>query len=543
LVRQALIEVRKVVNAILRELVYGQGHTLERIHIELAREVKGTAMQRAKRSKEMRDRERQRSAIADRLRDDGIRPTRDAISRYLLWEEQGHVCIYSGQTISRAQLFEGGNISIDHILPRSRSLDDSAMNKVLCLRDENEKKGDRTPAEWLAGMHPEKYEQMLQRARKLPYRKFQRFYREDVELDEFLARQFVDTTYITSQVRGYVQSIAPDVQCTKGQHTAELRHQWGLESVLQELGDSPAWVAASELRPGEKNRLDHRHHAVDAILIALTNRTRLQELAALWRRRGSGDRRATSPEPWPHFRACVEGALRSINVSHRVRRKISGALHADTTYGQFSTGEEDGTHKEYVYRKPVESLSTSLVTKIRDRAVRELVENRLREHGIKPGRGGGKIPADVWKEPLILKGKRGGSGTIVRKVRICIRSDSIRPIRGGKAYIEPANTHHICLFEVPQPAGETSRDAVYVSMLEAAEIIREQHRYPEANALRNAVGCMLRWRGVGSPRGAHVATSRGTPAHTLGDFQCATRRAAHQFIAHSLSAQSHAVLG
>ncbi|MGC8639911.1 MAG: type II CRISPR RNA-guided endonuclease Cas9, partial [Isosphaeraceae bacterium] len=162
LVRQAVHEVRKLVNALIRR--WGKPNA---IHIELAREVQGGLAQRQAYSKKIHERERQREAAAQEIREWGHKPTREAIQRFLLWKEQREECLYSGRTISPNQLF-GGEVDIDHLLPYSRSLDDSMQNKVVCFKAENQAKGDRTVHEWLAEGDPEKYEEILQRARRLP---------------------------------------------------------------------------------------------------------------------------------------------------------------------------------------------------------------------------------------------------------------------------------------------------------------------------------------------------------------------------------------
>jgi CRISPR-associated endonuclease Csn1 len=465
LVRQALHEVRKVVNAVLRELVYKDGHTLTRIHIELAREVRGTAEQRRKLSLDMRDREAARADAADRIREYGVKPTRDAIDRYLLWKEQDENCVYSGRQIGVAQLF-GGEVDIDHVLPYPRSLDDSLMNKVVCFRSENSQgvnpsaKGDRTPHEWLAASDPQKYEQVLQRARHLPYPKLKRFYQESVELTDFFARQFVDTAYITTQVHQYVQCLGATVLCPKGQHTAQLRWHWGLERVLSELSDSPAWQAASDLRPGEKNRADHRHHAIDAVVIALTNQSRLQQLAGIRRAGGTETTGEVLSDPWPHFRQTIKDAVAQVKVSHRVSRRVSGALHEDTIYGPTNTAGV------YTYRKPLASLTPPMIDDIRDPAIRRLVAQRLQAHGIDPATAK-KIPAEVWKLPLCMP-----SGIPVKKVRLLKRDESIRAIRGGTACVKPGSLHHLCLFELPGAKGRPEREAIFVTMLDALDRVR-----------------------------------------------------------------------
>lgn len=449
LVRHALHEVRKVVNAILRDLVYNHGHKLANIHIELAREIKGTAEQRRQQSFDMRDREAQRDLVADEIRKHGDKVTREKIERYRLWEEQSRLCIYSGLPISLVQLL-GGEIDIDHILPRPRSLDDSFSNLVVCFRKENADKGDRTPYEWLANSNPAKFEQVLQRATRLPYNKAKRFRQPTVSLDDFFARQFVDTTYITTQVQQYVRCLGADVVSTKGQHTADLRWHWGLDSVLRHDG--------LEL----KNRDDHRHHAVDAIVIALTNRSRLQQLAGIRRRGGTEQTGEAMPEPWPEFRPAVEETVNQINVSHRVQRKVKGALHKDTIYGTTAVSGE------FVVRKPIEVLTPAMIDEIRDPTIKLLVVNRLRERGIEQG-SKEKLPKDLWKEPLRMK-----SGVPVRKVRLIRRDRTIQPIRGGAANVKPGSIHHLCLFEFKDTRGKTKRDAVFVSMLEAINRLKDK---------------------------------------------------------------------
>jgi len=470
LVRQALYQVRQLVNGIIKE--YGKPAA---IHVELAREVKGTAEQRAKQSWEMREREQYRAAVAERIgKELGIRPRRSDIERYLLWEEQGKMCMYCGEPISLAQLF-GGDVDVDHILPYPRSLDDSRMNKVVVFRSENQAKGDRTPFEWLAATDPDKYEQVLQRAAKLPLKirnaKRLKFSVETLELTEFIERQLNDTKYITRKVAEYVECLGVDIVCTKGACTSDLRHFWGLDTVLR--GDGLAL----------KNREDHRHHAVDAVVIALTDRRRLQALA---RMRQSGE---ALELPWEDFRLDVEGSINAINVSHRVERRVSGALHEETLYGPtakaWKGGAEtrrdvDGVVKErpwatgwveeegaFSYRKPLAGLTAAMVPEIRDRVVRDLVADRLKAHGVEPD-SNKAIPVSVWKEPLCMP-----SGTVIKKVRLIRRDETIKPIRSGQACVKTGSNHHVCIFEFEE-RGKKKREGVWVSMMEAARRVRDK---------------------------------------------------------------------
>lgn len=468
-VKRALVELRKLVNAIIRE--YGRP---DAIHVEMARSVQMGAEKRKEYNSRIRAREAEREKAAEAVRKLGVAVRRDSITRYLLWEEQSHECLYCGKPISQQQLF-GGEGDVDHILPYSRCLDDSHMNKVACHRDCNHKKGQRTPYEWLAASDPDQYARVCQHAASLlhrglmPYPKYRRFLQKELELDNFIARQLTDTGYITRATVEYLRLLFEkdhDVVGLKGQLTAELRWQWGLDTILAEMPDSPAWTENGDLRPGEKNRSDHRHHAIDALVVALTNRSRLHRLSKLMARGGARKHGEILDEPWPQFRESVVERLRTVKVSHRVERKVRGALHEETLYGPT---EKPG---EWVVRKPVEALSPAEVERIRDAAIREIVLKRLREHGIDVGRG--KKP-DSKKMSAALTNVVMPSGVPVKKVRITKPDQTIQPLRNGgadHAYVKPGSMHHLVIFEHPDKKKRT-RSAVFVSMLEATKRLNE----------------------------------------------------------------------
>lgn len=463
-VKRTLTEVRKVVNAIVRE--YGKP---DEVHLEMARSVQMGSEKRKEYNKAIRDREADRENVAEKLRENGIRVTRDSILKYQLWEQQGHECIYSGKPISVEKLFgEGGGVDVDHILPYQRTLDDSQMNKVVCLRTSNADKGKQTPYEWLASANPEQYEQVCQRAGKLmrsgkmPYTKYKRFIQRELELDKFIARQLTDTSYITKATLEYLKCLfdkTHDVLGLKGQLTAELRWQWGLDTILEELPDSPAWRENHpDLRPGEKNRADHRHHAIDAVVIALTNRSRLHQLSDIVKRGGARAHGEVLEEPWPTLREDVVQTIKKTNVSHRVERKVAGKLHEETLYGPTPTPGE------WVVRKPVTSLSPNEIERIRDLEIRKIVLDALSAAGVDVGK---KINSKTMEE--VLSKLRMPSGVPIKKVRLTKPDQTIQPVRSGRpdqAFVKPGSTHHLCIFEWVEN-GKTKRDAEFVTMLEA----------------------------------------------------------------------------
>ena len=433
IVRQALVEVRKVVNAVIRE--YGKP---TRIHVELAREAKKSLQQRDEIRFENAKRRKRREAAAEEIEELGHKATPPAIRRYLLWQEQDGFCAYSARKISPLKLF-GGEVDVDHILPRWRSLDDSMANKVVCFHDENDRKGDQTPREWLEGKDPEKYERVLRLAEKLPYNKRRKFLLKDIELDDFVNRQLTDTAYISRCVTQYLRCLGTEIVTPRGQMTADLRYFWGLNSILDPQGR------------GKKNRADHRHHAIDAIVIALTDRKRLHALA--------NDRGKDVSPPWEAFWKDAKRAVAKINVSHRVQRRLHGALHDEFFYGatqkrtdqtQAPAGEQrpwanawvEQTNA-YVRRKPVTEIrNRKHLDKVRDPTIRGILKAHLRERGLDPDQSGAYPPAAFKGENTP---RMPTSGVPIKKVRMLDESETIRSAseRRSYQYVKPDNNHHI----------------------------------------------------------------------------------------------------
>ncbi len=213
-VTRSLTELRKVVNAILRE----HGKPAE-IHIELARELKKPKWAREASTKKNRENQKARSEAARRIISEaGIpSPARNDIRKYLLAEECHWECPYTGRTISMRSLFSEPQFDIEHILPFSRSLDDSFFNVTLCAIEENRnRKGNKTPYEAYSG-DTDNYGRVLERVsrfigdRSSAAEKLRRFKMtpDEVEarLADFTARQLGDTAYASS-LAGKVFGIA-----------------------------------------------------------------------------------------------------------------------------------------------------------------------------------------------------------------------------------------------------------------------------------------------------------------------------------------------
>lgn len=456
-------ELRKVVNNLIS--VYGQP---DRIRVEVAREVGKSARERAEELKRNREREKERKNAADDLRRQGIaEPNRDHVEKWLLWRECNRQCPYTGKMIDFGALFHQGEFQVEHIWPRWRSLDDSFLNKTLCCRTFNQKKANRTPYEAL-GHDPAAWEAALKRVRDFAGPsgrvsvKARRFAATEIP-DDFAARQLTDTGYAARQAVDFLKMLFPDlgqasevrVATLSGRVTSRLRHNWGLNAILSETG--------------EKTRADHRHHAIDALVAALAHPGYTQRLSGWFQARDSASPQplpALDP-PFPNVRALAAAKAQEIVVSHRVRRKVSGALHKDTTYGDAGPAEASGgiAYHWFVTRKPLEALTPKLLANDEawpDAHVRDTLRVWVADHG------GDLKKAFAGAYPTVSDG-----GAPIRKVRIRVKQQRKLMAKLKNGYADLGNNHHVNVYIKPdgKPAFEV------ISLLNAANRLRVgQHK-------------------------------------------------------------------
>lgn len=445
-VQKALFEVRKVVNAIVRR--YGAP---DAIRIELARDLRMSRTQLQESERERRRRTLDNEKIRQRLIDEiGLMsPSPADIEKFKLWEEVQETCPYSGEVIPASQLFTAA-VEVEHIIPFSRCLDDSFQNKTIALSSANKNKGNRTPYEMFLG-DENGFALLLQRIAKLSPAKRRRFEQKEVVLNEFVSRQLNDTRYISRLVKDYVAQLGTKVEVGRGQLTALLRHTYGLNRILSIDGS------------GEKNRADHRHHAVDAVVVALTSPSLLCRVSTASARRseGMGRVRVELPLPWPTLRSDLEQQLERMVVSHAAQRRISGAFHEGTAYGLL---QDEGEWLVLRVRKPLSSLTQKQAQNIVDPIIRAAVLERLR---------GGSGASKEFATPLQLP-----DGSIVRRVRIAVRKSRSSTLAVQDAFGRPykyfllGNNHHAAIYEKP---GIHDRDVKIVSTFEAARRVRRSN--------------------------------------------------------------------
>lgn len=339
-----LNELRKVVNALIKRY----GHPSEVI-VEVARELKLSREKKQEIQKEQKARqELNEQLVADACSALGLTRTnldkakrRELSQKMQLWVElnpkdvAARRCPYTGEQISIERLLSN-EVEIEHILPFSMTLDDSLNNKTVALRRANRDKGNRAPYQAF-GEEPSPgydYAAILERAALMPREKTKRFapdgYQRWLKEDkDFLARALNDTAYLSRIAKEYLSLICPpnQVRAIPGRMTAMLRGKFGLNSLL----------SGSDL----KNRNDHRHHALDAAVVGITDQGLLQRFAtaSASARLKQLDRLVEEmPLPWPTYREHVERALVSIIVSHKPDHGYQGAMHEETAWGLRENG-------------------------------------------------------------------------------------------------------------------------------------------------------------------------------------------------------------
>ena len=457
IVFKALCEVRKVVNAIIRE--HGRP---DEIRVEMARDLKLTKMQKEAVMKQQninkKANEMAEAFYREHFNLENISGT-DKL-KYRLWREAGERCPFTGRPIPATSLLDDGAVDIEHIIPYSRCFDDSYMNKTICdARFNRDVKKNQAPGEIYDRKSPEFFE-LIERVKDLPGGKRRRFEmsRNEIEHPErfgknakdWIGRMLSDTRYICKEVRGYLRQLYPYsadegkyVQVVAGGATANLRHVWHVNAILSD-GDIE-----------EKNRWDHRHHAIDAIVVALCDRGLYQFISKLAGRNRELMKNKLSgfSYPWEGFLDEVNEAIGKIVVSHAPTRRIRGPLLKDTAYGATQT---PGV---YVTKKPVEALTPAMVKSIVDPVVKEIVELRLSQFN-------GNIKK-AFSEPLF---HRDGK-TPILKVRYRERCspNSLVGIKdaSGKVYkyYATGENHHLVVFE----SADGERTVVVVPRFYAAQ--------------------------------------------------------------------------
>lgn len=491
-------QTRKVVNAIVKK--YGSP---ESVHIELARDLAKSRAERNEIEKRNEDAASRRIKEREEFKKHyGAEKTNGTnLLKYRLYKEQDCKSMYSCKTIDINRLFEEGYVQIDHILPYSRSYDDSQSNKVLVLTKENQDKGNRIPYEYFESKQIDiswyEFEQWVKSCKNLNQKKKRNLLRNSLSKDakkDFLERNLNDTRYACRFMKNYIDrflclsenSDKSGCVVVAGQLTANLRNCWGLNKVREE---------------------NDRHHALDATVIACCTRKIVQKVGAWSKARevefnnSSYDdpdlpidenellllntfKNVKEPkftEPWHCFREEVEARVfecdleklkkelkqqcsytesdlknvRTLFVSRACEKIGKGALHKDTVYRQTSEMRKENLAIKKVSLKKLKyaKISSIVDADTRNKNLCDALRKRYEEYSSTTGKDVSKIEekdlAKIFSDdkPMHMpnsEGQEDPCNPIVKSVRVKDACSGV-PIRNGVA--EKDNIMRVDIFK------------------------------------------------------------------------------------------------
>lgn len=422
-------------------------------------------------------------------------PTKKEIEKYKLWLEQGYVSPYTGKIIPLSKLFST-EYQIEHVIPQSRFFDDSLNNKIICESAVNEEKGNQTAYAFLKTrggetislgngknvdlLKIESYENHCSQYFKKNRIKLKNLLSEEVP-EGFIERQMNDSRYIAKVVKGLLSNIvreeneqeatSKNLLPTPGLVTSRLRHDWGLNDKWNEI-IAPRFIRLNELTNSEdygywdssinafrsivpdeliqgfsKKRIDHRHHALDAIVIACTTRNHTHYLHSLNSQKenfslkeklliknSKGAFTRYFQMPWSGFPSDVKHILERTIISFKQNLRVIN--RSNNTYKKW-VKQPDGSYrkelvkqkgKNFAIRKQMHKETVSGKVQIKqlrktpvsiyntledwhlivDKKIKEDVKNLMKKYddNVK------KVKSHLKKHPLVLNGK------VIKKVKV-----------------------------------------------------------------------------------------------------------------------------
>jgi len=320
IVEKILNQMINVVNEIIKK--FGK---IDEIRVELARELRQSKDERNETFKRNSQQDKENKAISERIsKEYGLTPTLTRIRKYRMYEEANGICFYCGKPIELSNFLNGIDSEREHIIPKALLFDDSFSNQVCSCRSCNSAKSNTTAFDFMRHKSKAEFENYLERVKeayekgdnnkskisKTKYEKLLTSYEDylmrkeqgkETENDKrvwenFIDRQLRQSQYIAKKSVELLKQICYNVWTTSGSVTDFLRHIWGYDEILHEINlpryrradltemvtiDENGQKKEKEKIKGWSKRLDHRHHAIDAVTIAQTKQSVIQRLNTL----------------------------------------------------------------------------------------------------------------------------------------------------------------------------------------------------------------------------------------------------------------------
>lgn len=367
-------------------------------------------------------------------------PTKKDILRYKLWLEQGYRSPYTGDIIPMSKLFTT-DYQIEHIIPQSRFFDDSFNNKVICESVINPYpyKDNQTAYEFIKNSRGcvvpelakngkectvftvEEYENHCKSYFRKNRTKLKYLLSEEIP-EGFINRQLNDSRYISKFIKGLLSNILrePDEReatvknlvPVSGAITSQLKQDWGLNDKWNEIiaprfkrmneitssNDYGYWdnninafrtQVPKEIETGfNKKRIDHRHHALDALIIACTTKDHINYITSLNTERknhslvkklretkeielGGKTRKVAKSfkQPWKGFTVDAKNALEEIVISFKknirvINRTNNKTWHWEKKNGNWKKELQQQQGKNFAVRKSLHKETVSGIMNI-----------------------------------------------------------------------------------------------------------------------------------------------------------------------------------
>lgn len=545
IVEKVLNQMINLVNALKDK--YGE---IDEVRVELARELKMGREERETTSRRIAANEKDNKRVAEAIAEYGT-PTKNRIQKYKLWEEANYECIYCGKQIGLANLFSDGEAEIEHIIPRSVLYDDSMSNKTCACRSCNKAKNNRAAMDWVLTQTEEfqtKYFNRLEglvATKRLSNGKRQRLMTllKDIP-EDFIERHLRLTQYISRKATEILKDGIRYVWSSEGSVTSTLRHLWGYDKVLEDLnferyksmGETQTVLVKRGSAEQEVERIkdwnkrkDHRHHAIDALVVACTRQSYIQRLNRLSSEEDrlsmlselgssyapSKEERMQLLDKWltaqPHFSVqAVRDYVRGILVSFRpdkrtytksrnkvkIKGRVSmqtgiltprGALSEETIYGAIQVGKR----KEIVCKYRLENLQAKDISSIVDKGIQRIVKARLEAYN--------NDAKKAFAEPLYsdaaqtkqIRSVRCFTGRVREKMIPLRRNDAGEEI----AFVAPGSNHHVAFYRdsegVLQEAVVSFYQAIERAKYQLPMIIKDPRAVVEEALERNVPDSVL----------------------------------------------------
>lgn len=545
IVEKVLNQMINLVNALKDK--YGE---IDEVRVELARELKMGREERETTSRRIAANEKDNKRVAEAIAEYGT-PTKNRIQKYKLWEEANYECIYCGKQIGLANLFSDGEAEIEHIIPRSVLYDDSMSNKTCACRSCNKAKNNRAAMDWVLTLTEEFQTKYFNRldglvaTKRLSNGKRQRLMTllKDIP-EDFIERHLRLTQYISRKATEILKDGIRYVWSSEGSVTSTLRHLWGYDKVLEDLnferyksmGETQTVLVKRGSAEQEVERIkdwnkrkDHRHHAIDALVVACTRQSYIQRLNRLSSEEDrqsmlselgssyapSKEERMQLLDKWltaqPHFSVqAVRDYVRGILVSFRpdkrtytksrnkvkIKGRVSmqtgiltprGALSEETIYGAIQVGK----HKEIVCKYRLQNLQAKDVPSIVDKGIQRIVKARLEAYN--------NDAKKAFAEPLYsdaaqtkqIRSVRCFTGRVHEKMIPLRRNDTGEEI----AFVAPGSNHHVAFYRdsegVLQEAVVSFYQAIERAKYQLPMIIKDPRAVVEEALERNVPDSVL----------------------------------------------------